>query len=99
MRGERSTGSNGSVAVALPPLVKSSQTQFKMALAASRFSGARVAARKVAAVRPATRMSVMAFKVTLQTPSGDKTIEVAPDTYILDAAEVGPHVVGIGHQR
>jgi ferredoxin len=32
-------------------------------------------------------MSVQAFKVTLKTPSGDKTIECSPDTYILDAAE------------
>jgi ferredoxin len=43
----------------------------------------------VRAAKPAARqVSVKAFKVTLKTPSGDKTIEVAPDTYILDAAEV-----------
>nr|P00240.1 RecName: Full=Ferredoxin-2; AltName: Full=Ferredoxin II [Dunaliella salina] len=28
-----------------------------------------------------------AYKVTLKTPSGDQTIEVSPDAYILDAAE------------
>mmetsp|Transcript_11367 Transcript_11367/g.19924 ORF Transcript_11367/g.19924 Transcript_11367/m.19924 type:complete len:128 (+) Transcript_11367:58-441(+) len=58
------------------------------ALASSRFNGARVATRSVRAAKPAARMvSVMAFKVTLKTPGGDKTIEVNPDTYILDAAE------------
>jgi hypothetical protein len=47
-------------------------------------------ASPVRAAKPAARqVSVKAFKVTLKTPSGDKTIEVAPDTYILDAAEVG----------
>ena len=30
---------------------------------------------------------VNAFQVTLKTPSGDETIEVDADTYILDAAE------------
>lgn len=51
-------------------------------------SGARVATRRtVQAARPARRMTCMAFKVTLKTPSGDKTIECSPDTYILDAAE------------
>ena len=54
----------------------------------TKFAGARVAVRKAAApVRPATRMSCMAFKVTLKMPTGEKTIEVSPDTYILDAAE------------
>jgi ferredoxin len=30
----------------------------------------------------------MAFKVTLETPEGEQSIECADDTYILDAAEV-----------
>ncbi len=55
----------------------------------SRFAGARVATRSVRAAKPTARtVQAMAFKVTLKTPSGDKTIEVSPDTYILDAAEV-----------
>ncbi|KAG1662439.1 hypothetical protein FOA52_004020 [Chlamydomonas sp. UWO 241] len=37
-----------------------------------------------ASARP---VKAMAFKVTLKTPAGDKTIECSPDTYILDAAE------------
>lgn len=65
------------------------QNPVKMALSMTKFAGARVAVRKAAApVRPATRMSCMAFKVTLKMPTGEKTIEVSPDTYILDAAEV-----------
>ncbi len=52
---------------------------------AARVSGARPAVR---GARPASRMSCMAYKVTLKTPSGDKTIECPADTYILDAAEV-----------
>jgi len=53
------------------------------------FTGARVASRTVRAAKPARVASVkaMAFKVTLETPSGTKVIEVSPDTYILDAAE------------
>ena len=51
---------------------------------------------KALAARPAVRsmrsrastVRVAAFKVTLKTPSGDKTIECPADTYILDAAEV-----------
>ena len=33
-------------------------------------------------------MTVMAFKVTLETPEGAQEIECADDTYVLDAAEV-----------
>lgn len=52
----------------------------------ARFAGA---ARKsaVRSVRPASRMSVSAYKVTLKTPSGTQTIDCPADTYILDAAE------------
>eukprot|EP00195_Chlamydomonas_chlamydogama_P012690 CAMPEP_0202889730 /NCGR_PEP_ID=MMETSP1392-20130828/321_1 /ASSEMBLY_ACC=CAM_ASM_000868 /TAXON_ID=225041 /ORGANISM="Chlamydomonas chlamydogama, Strain SAG 11-48b" /LENGTH=124 /DNA_ID=CAMNT_0049573129 /DNA_START=93 /DNA_END=467 /DNA_ORIENTATION=- len=55
------------------------------ALTSRRGLAARPAVR---AARPAARpVKAMAFKVTLKTPSGSKTIEVAPDVYILDAAE------------
>jgi ferredoxin len=33
-------------------------------------------------------MTVMAYKVTLETPEGTQEIECADDTYVLDAAEV-----------
>ena len=48
-----------------------------------------VALRKNAgkAVKP-RGMTVMAYKVTLETPEGTQEIECADDTYILDAAEV-----------
>lgn len=38
-------------------------------------------------VRAASNLQVMAYKVTLKTPSGEQVIECADDTYILDAAE------------
>ena len=38
-------------------------------------------------VRAASNFQVMAFKVTLKTPSGEQVIECSGDTYILDAAE------------
>eukprot|EP00358_Blepharisma_japonicum_P007226 CAMPEP_0202943478 /NCGR_PEP_ID=MMETSP1395-20130829/3933_1 /ASSEMBLY_ACC=CAM_ASM_000871 /TAXON_ID=5961 /ORGANISM="Blepharisma japonicum, Strain Stock R1072" /LENGTH=124 /DNA_ID=CAMNT_0049640999 /DNA_START=49 /DNA_END=423 /DNA_ORIENTATION=- len=57
-----------------------------MTMRTSRFATA-VRSKSVRSVRPASRMTVSAYKVTLKTPSGDKTIEVSPDTYILDAAE------------
>lgn len=44
-------------------------------------------AAPVARPRAAAKMGCYAFKVTLKTPSGDQTIEVDADTYILDAAE------------
>lgn len=37
--------------------------------------------------RAASSLKVMAYKVTLKTPSGDQVIECADDVYILDAAE------------
>ncbi|KAI8476172.1 MAG: chloroplast ferredoxin [Monoraphidium minutum] len=60
-------------------------------LAARRVAGVRVA-QKATVARPATVSrarctKAMAYKVTLKTPSGDKVIECADDTYILDAAE------------
>jgi ferredoxin len=62
-------------------------------LSARRIAGARVAGpakafRAAPVARPVSRkMSCLAFKVTLKTPSGDQVIECADDTYILDAAE------------
>lgn len=38
-------------------------------------------------VRSASSLKVMAYKVTLKTPSGEQVIECSEDTYILDAAE------------
>ena len=64
--------------------------------AATRVAGARVGKASVsrafrtapvARPRAASKMVCKAFKVTLETPSGKQTIEVSPDTYILDAAE------------
>ena len=37
--------------------------------------------------RASSSLKVMAYKVTLKTPSGDQVIECADDVYILDAAE------------
>jgi ferredoxin len=34
-------------------------------------------------------MACNAYQVTMKTPGGEQTIEVSPDAYILDAAEVG----------
>ena len=45
------------------------------------------AARSARPIRSAAKFQVNAFKVTLKTPSGEETIEVDADTYILDAAE------------
>ena len=41
----------------------------------------------VVQVRASSSLKVMAFKVTLKTPSGEQVIECSGDTYILDAAE------------
>ncbi|GIL57161.1 hypothetical protein Vafri_12451 [Volvox africanus] len=51
---------------------------------------ARVAAARpaVRAARPSARtVSVQAYKVTFKTPTGDHTLEVKEDDYLLDAAE------------
>uniref|UniRef100_A0A7S0SP95 Ferredoxin n=1 Tax=Mantoniella antarctica TaxID=81844 RepID=A0A7S0SP95_9CHLO len=56
----------------------------------SAFTTGRVSLRAKAVTPVASKprgMSVMAFKVTLETPEGEQSIECADDTYILDAAE------------
>ena len=63
-----------------------SATTFK----ASTFTAGRVSLRaknSVVAAKP-RGMTVMAYKVTLETPEGTQEIECADDTYVLDAAEV-----------
>ena len=56
---------------------------------ASAFPSGRVSLRaKAAAPAKARGMTVMAYKVTLETPEGTQEIECADDTYVLDAAEV-----------
>jgi len=55
----------------------------------SAFTAGRVqfkAAKQAVTCKP-RGMSVMAFKVTLETPEGTQEVECADDTYILDAAE------------
>ena len=56
----------------------------------SAFTAGRVAlrAKSAAPVFEARRMTVKAYKVTLETPEGAQDIECADDTYVLDAAEV-----------
>ena len=56
---------------------------------ASAFTAGRVSLRAKSAVAAKPRgMTVMAYKVTLETPEGTQEIECADDTYVLDAAEV-----------
>jgi len=45
--------------------------------------------------RASSGLKVLAYKVTLKTPSGDQVIECADDVYILDAAEEA----GASHAR
>ncbi|KAJ9516132.1 hypothetical protein QJQ45_024558 [Haematococcus lacustris] len=72
----------------LLPVTTHQSQMASLTMRSTRFAGAKVASRSVRAARPSVRqVTAMAFKVTLKTPSGDKTIEVSPDTYILDAAE------------
>ena len=71
------------VQCAAPVASLSSTRSLKAPSATKQFLVARLA-------RPARSVSsfkVNAFKVTLKTPSGEETIEVDGDTYILDAAE------------
>ncbi|CAK0787233.1 hypothetical protein CVIRNUC_010449 [Coccomyxa viridis] len=44
-------------------------------------------AKSTRSIRASGQFKVSAFQVTLKTPSGEETIEVDADTYILDAAE------------
>lgn len=46
-----------------------------------------VLSAKAKQARAASSLKVMAYKVTLKTPSGEQVIECADDVYILDAAE------------
>ena len=67
--------------------VASSSITFKRAAV----TAGRVQLRAKSAAAPTFKprgMTVMAFKVTLETPEGEQSIECADDTYVLDAAEV-----------
>jgi len=67
----------------------SAVTMNAITVKASAFTAGRVSLRAKSAVAAKPRgMTVMAFKVTLDTPEGQQVIECADDTYILDAAEV-----------
>ncbi len=67
----------------------SAVTMNAITVKASAFTAGRVSLRAKPAVAAKPRgMTVMAFKVTLDTPEGQQVIECADDTYILDAAEV-----------
>jgi len=68
----------------------SAVTMNAITVKASAFTAGRVSLRAKSAVAAKPRgMTVMAFKVTLDTPEGQQVIECADDTYILDAAEEG----------
>ena len=67
----------------------SAVTMNAITVKASAFTAGRVSLRTKSAVAAKPRgMTVMAYKVTLETPEGKQEIECADDTYILDAAEV-----------
>ena len=67
----------------------SAVTMNAITVKASAFTAGRVSLRAKSAVAAKPRgMTVMAYKVTLETPEGTQEIECADDTYVLDAAEV-----------
>jgi ferredoxin len=67
----------------------SAVTMNAITVKASAFTSGRVSLRaKAAAPAKARGMTVMAYKVTLETPEGTQEIECADDNYVLDAAEV-----------
>eukprot|EP00228_Micromonas_bravo_P002448 CAMPEP_0203002442 /NCGR_PEP_ID=MMETSP1401-20130829/1241_1 /ASSEMBLY_ACC=CAM_ASM_000894 /TAXON_ID=38833 /ORGANISM="Micromonas pusilla, Strain CCAC1681" /LENGTH=134 /DNA_ID=CAMNT_0049743981 /DNA_START=79 /DNA_END=483 /DNA_ORIENTATION=+ len=66
----------------------SAVTMNAITVKASAFTAGRVSLRAKSAVAAKPRgMTVMAYKVTLETPEGTQEIECADDTYVLDAAE------------
>ena len=72
-----------------PNTTMSAVTMNAITVKASAFTAGRVSLRAKSAVAAKPRgMTVMAYKVTLETPEGTQEIECADDTYVLDAAEV-----------
>merc|ERR1712216_871347 len=70
------------------PTTNPNTTMSAVTMNASAFTAGRVSLRAKSAVAAKPRgMTVMAYKVTLETPEGTQEIECADDTYVLDAAE------------